>query len=88
MQACNLRKGGRDAKDHVQRNVETCGDRGLERRLCHVRVKGIHELEDMINDIIKSEERGTFREWYTYPPRSRGVYPSKNHGSSRRLDER
>ncbi|EGZ07147.1 hypothetical protein PHYSODRAFT_252538, partial [Phytophthora sojae] len=53
---------GRDAKDHVQRFLETCGDRSLERRLCHVRVKGIHELEDMINDILKSEERGQSRE--------------------------
>ncbi|EGZ27308.1 hypothetical protein PHYSODRAFT_257631 [Phytophthora sojae] len=53
-----FKSGGRDAKDHVQRFLETCGDRSLERRLCHVRVKDIHELEDMINDILKSEERG------------------------------
>ncbi|KAE8989785.1 hypothetical protein PR002_g21345 [Phytophthora rubi] len=55
------------------RYLETCGDRGLERRLCHVRVKGIHELKDIINDILKSEERGTSHEWSTYPPKSRDV---------------
>ncbi|OWY99089.1 LOW QUALITY PROTEIN: hypothetical protein PHMEG_00029977 [Phytophthora megakarya] len=30
-------KGGRKARDHVKRFLETCGDRGLERRLCHVK---------------------------------------------------
>ncbi|KAE9286570.1 hypothetical protein PF008_g26632 [Phytophthora fragariae] len=70
-------KGGRDAKDHVQRFLETCGDRSLERRLCHVRVKDIHELEDMINDILKSEERGTSSEGSAYPPRNRDGYPPR-----------
>ncbi|KAE9172672.1 hypothetical protein PF005_g26600 [Phytophthora fragariae] len=70
-------KGGRDAKDHAQRFLGTCGDRGLEYRLCHVRVKDIHELEDMINAILKSEERGTSRERSAYPPRSRDGYPPR-----------
>ncbi|POM65496.1 Hypothetical protein PHPALM_18778 [Phytophthora palmivora] len=39
--------GGRDAKDHVEHFLDTCDDRGLEERLCHVRVKDIHDLEDM-----------------------------------------
>ncbi|EGZ10112.1 hypothetical protein PHYSODRAFT_256424 [Phytophthora sojae] len=64
-------RGGRDAKDHAQRFLETCGDRSLERRLCHVRVKDIHELEDMINDIFKSAERGQSRETSSHHSRSR-----------------
>ncbi|KAG6586900.1 Eukaryotic/viral aspartic protease [Phytophthora cinnamomi] len=73
-------KGGLDAKDHVHRFLESCGDRGLERRFCHVRVRDIHELEDMINDILKLEERGQSRETSAYPPRSRE--------STRRRDDR
>ncbi|KAE9304179.1 hypothetical protein PF008_g22036 [Phytophthora fragariae] len=67
-------KGVRDAKDHVQRFLGTCGDRGLEHRLCHMRVKDIHELEDMVNAILKSEERGTSREGSAYP-RLKGQIP-------------
>ncbi|GMF49058.1 unnamed protein product [Phytophthora fragariaefolia] len=55
-------KGGRESKEHVNRFLESCGDRGLERRLCHLRVKDIHALEDIINDILKSEERGSLEE--------------------------
>ncbi|GMF37920.1 unnamed protein product [Phytophthora fragariaefolia] len=54
--------GGRKARDHVRRFLETCGDRGLERRLCHVRVRDIHELEEMITDILRIEERSTTRD--------------------------
>ncbi|KAE9130345.1 hypothetical protein PF010_g3883 [Phytophthora fragariae] len=90
--ACNaglqFERGGRDAKDHVQRFLETCGDRGLERRLCHVRVKDIHELEDMINDILKSEERRTPREGSAYPTKGRDGYPPRSRDNSRRRDDR
>ncbi|POM73960.1 Hypothetical protein PHPALM_9140 [Phytophthora palmivora] len=48
--------GGRDAKDHVEHFLDTCDDRGLEERLCYVRVKGIHDLEDMVNDILRQRE--------------------------------
>ncbi|OWY99104.1 hypothetical protein PHMEG_00029956, partial [Phytophthora megakarya] len=50
-------KGGRKARDHVKRFLETCGDRGLERRLCHVKVYDIHELEEMIIEILKVDDR-------------------------------
>ncbi|OWY98701.1 LOW QUALITY PROTEIN: hypothetical protein PHMEG_00030471 [Phytophthora megakarya] len=49
--------GGREAKDHMEPFLDTCDDRGLEERLCHVRVKDIHDLEDMINDILKRRDR-------------------------------
>ncbi|KAE9008496.1 hypothetical protein PR001_g16679 [Phytophthora rubi] len=54
--------GGREAKDHVDHLLDTCDDRGLEERLCHARVKDIHDLEEMINDILRSRERKTARE--------------------------
>ncbi|GMF40054.1 unnamed protein product [Phytophthora fragariaefolia] len=55
-------KGECESKEHVNRFLESYGDRGLERRLCHLRVKDIHELEDIINDILKVEERDLTRE--------------------------
>ncbi|KAE8961734.1 hypothetical protein PR003_g23701 [Phytophthora rubi] len=48
---------GREAKDDVDHFLDTCDNRGLEERLCHARVKGIHDLEEMINDILLSRER-------------------------------
>ncbi|OWZ08083.1 hypothetical protein PHMEG_00019432 [Phytophthora megakarya] len=54
--------GGREAKDHVERFLDTCDDRRLEERLCHVRVKDIHDLETMINDILRRGERKPSRE--------------------------
>ncbi|POM63082.1 hypothetical protein PHPALM_27679 [Phytophthora palmivora] len=72
--------GGRDAKDHVEHFLDTCDDRGLEERLCHVRAKDIHDLEDMVNDILRRRERKTSRE-------SSGRRP-KNQEDSRRHDGR
>ncbi|POM76033.1 Hypothetical protein PHPALM_6773, partial [Phytophthora palmivora] len=64
--ACNagvqFENGERDAKDHVEHFLDTCDNRGLEERLCHVRVKDIHDLEDMVNDILRRRERKTSRE--------------------------
>ncbi|KAE9043036.1 hypothetical protein PR002_g3564 [Phytophthora rubi] len=48
--------GGREAKDHVDHFLDTCDDRGLE-RLCHARVQDMHDLEEMINDILRSREQ-------------------------------
>ncbi|KAG2886255.1 hypothetical protein PC114_g8538 [Phytophthora cactorum] len=62
---------GRKTRDHVKRCLETCGDRGLEKRLCHIRVTDIHELEEMIMDILKIEERTTSREPTQLNSRSR-----------------
>ncbi|GMF57141.1 unnamed protein product [Phytophthora fragariaefolia] len=76
-------KGGRDSKEHENRFHESCGDRSLERRLCHLRVKDIHELEDIINDILKSEERSSTRE--TSASLSRGR--ARSHGRDERRAE-
>ncbi|GMF43181.1 unnamed protein product [Phytophthora fragariaefolia] len=76
-------KGGRESKEHVNRFLESCGDRGLERRLCHLRVKDIHEPEDIVNDILKSEERGSTRETSAYLSRGR----DRSHGRDERRAE-
>ncbi|GMF53853.1 unnamed protein product [Phytophthora fragariaefolia] len=73
-------KGGRHSKEHVNRFLESCGDRGLERRLCHLRVKDIHELEEIINDILTSEERSSTRENSAYLSRGR----DRSHGRDER----
>uniref|UniRef100_H3H486 Peptidase A2 domain-containing protein n=1 Tax=Phytophthora ramorum TaxID=164328 RepID=H3H486_PHYRM len=66
--------GGRDAKDHVEHFLDSCEDRGLEERLCHVQVKNIHDLEDMINDILRRRERKSGRESSVRRPRGQEVY--------------
>uniref|UniRef100_H3GX78 Retrotransposon gag domain-containing protein n=1 Tax=Phytophthora ramorum TaxID=164328 RepID=H3GX78_PHYRM len=66
--------GGRDAKDHVEHFLGSCEDRGLEERLCHVRVKNIHDLEDMINDIFRRRERISGRESSVRRPRDKKWY--------------
>ncbi|GMF34584.1 unnamed protein product [Phytophthora fragariaefolia] len=75
-------KGGRESNEHVNRFLKSCGDRWLERRLCHLRVKDIYELEDIIND-IKSEERGSTRETSAYHSRGR----DRSHGRDERRAE-
>ncbi|GMF41771.1 unnamed protein product [Phytophthora fragariaefolia] len=76
--------GGRKARDHVRRFLETCGNRDLERRLCHVRVRDIHELEEMITDILRIEERSSARDNSHQHSRSRD-HPLRREG--RRHDD-
>ncbi|OWY93415.1 hypothetical protein PHMEG_00037202, partial [Phytophthora megakarya] len=54
--------GVHKTKDHVEHFLDTCDDRGLEARLCHVLVKDIHDLEDMINDILRRRDRKSKRD--------------------------
>uniref|UniRef100_H3H7E3 Retrotransposon gag domain-containing protein n=1 Tax=Phytophthora ramorum TaxID=164328 RepID=H3H7E3_PHYRM len=74
--------GGRDAKDHVEHFLDSCEDRGLEERLCHVRVKNIHDLEDMINDILRRRERKSGRESSVRRPRGQKVARRRDGGRS------
>ncbi|OWZ11597.1 hypothetical protein PHMEG_00015362 [Phytophthora megakarya] len=78
--------GGREAKDHVDHFLDTCDDRGLEGRLCHVRVRAIHDLEDMINDILKRRDRKTKRD--PSVRRSSCQDGSRRRDSSRNEDSR
>ncbi|KAG2848165.1 hypothetical protein PC118_g662 [Phytophthora cactorum] len=50
-------KGGRDAKEHVQQFLVTCGDDNMVESLYHTRVNDIHELEEIIEDVLKGKER-------------------------------
>uniref|UniRef100_H3GYL0 Uncharacterized protein n=1 Tax=Phytophthora ramorum TaxID=164328 RepID=H3GYL0_PHYRM len=74
--------GGRDAKDHVEHFLDSCEDRGLEEHLCHVRVKNIHDLEDMINDILRRRERKSGRESSVRCPREQEVARRRDGGHS------
>ncbi|OWZ22832.1 hypothetical protein PHMEG_0002386 [Phytophthora megakarya] len=78
--------GGREAKDHVEHSLDTCDDRGLEERLCHVRVKDIHGLEDMVNDILKRRDRKSKRD--SSVRRWSGQNGSRRRESSRNEDSR
>ncbi|EGZ29606.1 hypothetical protein PHYSODRAFT_469588 [Phytophthora sojae] len=73
--------GGRKAKDHVKRFLETCGDRKLERRLAPLRIKDIHELEEMIIEMLKVEERQSSRE--SSQSRSKAREPPRRRDGSR-----
>ncbi|OWZ12860.1 hypothetical protein PHMEG_00013908 [Phytophthora megakarya] len=50
-------KGSRKARDHVKLLLKTCGDRGLEWRLFHVKVYDIDELEETTIEILKVDDR-------------------------------
>ncbi|GMF38379.1 unnamed protein product [Phytophthora lilii] len=65
---------------------KTCGDRGLERRLCHVCVKDIHELEEMITEVLKIDERNSTRESSQHHSRSRDS--TRRREDRRREDSR
>ncbi|OWY96926.1 hypothetical protein PHMEG_00032678, partial [Phytophthora megakarya] len=88
--ACNagvqFENGGREAKDHVEHFLDTCDDRGLEERLCHVRVKDIHDLEDMINDILKRRDRKSKHD--SSVRRSSGQDGGRRRDSGRNEDSR
>ncbi|OWY94899.1 hypothetical protein PHMEG_00035244 [Phytophthora megakarya] len=78
--------GGREAKDHVEHFLDMCDDRGLVERLCHVPVKVIHDLEDMINDILKRRDRKSKRD--SSVRRSSGQDDSRRRDSGRNKDSR
>ncbi|OWZ09490.1 hypothetical protein PHMEG_00017805 [Phytophthora megakarya] len=82
----HFENGGRESKDHVEHFLDTCNDRGLEERLCHVRVKDIHDLEDMINDTLKRRDRKTKRE--TSAKRSHSHDNGRRRDSERNEDSR
>ncbi|OWY96970.1 hypothetical protein PHMEG_00032619 [Phytophthora megakarya] len=50
-------RSGREAKEHVQHFLETCGDRDLERQLTPMQLRDIHTPEGIVSDIQKVEKR-------------------------------
>ncbi|KAF1777483.1 Aspartic peptidase domain [Phytophthora cactorum] len=78
-------KGGRDAKEHVQQFLVTCGDDNMADILYHTRVNDIHELEEIIEDILKGKERMAKRDGVTRHTRSRDSRRDEPH--DRRRDD-
>ncbi|KAE9282071.1 hypothetical protein PR003_g27502 [Phytophthora rubi] len=76
---------GREARDHVRRFLKTCGDKSLQKRLGHLQVSDIHELEGMINEILKMEDRNSHKTQQQKPLRSREL--SRGRDNYRRRDE-
>ncbi|OWZ04944.1 hypothetical protein PHMEG_00023057, partial [Phytophthora megakarya] len=78
----HFENGGREFKDLVEHVLVTCDDRRLEERLCHVRVKDFHDLEDMINAILKR------RDWKSKRDSSVRRSSRRRRDSSRNEDPR
>ncbi|ETO58903.1 hypothetical protein F444_22721, partial [Phytophthora nicotianae P1976] len=77
-------KGGRDAKEHVQQFLVTCGDDHMAECLYHARVSDIHELEEIIEDMIKGKERMAKRDGMPRHSRSRDSRDTRREESYRR----
>ncbi|OWZ00450.1 Eukaryotic/viral aspartic protease [Phytophthora megakarya] len=75
--ACKQLQGNRYARDHVGRFLEICGDRGLERRLYHENVYDIHELDEIIVEILKVDDRESANESAQSRFQSHGTSRSK-----------
>ncbi|KAG2811772.1 hypothetical protein PC129_g22081 [Phytophthora cactorum] len=79
-------KGGRDAKEHVQQFLVTCGDDNMAESLYHTRVNDIHELEEIIEDILKGKELMAKRNGVIRHSRSRGFRRDEPHDRQSRRD--
>ncbi|KAF1791459.1 hypothetical protein GQ600_12298 [Phytophthora cactorum] len=81
-------KGGRDAKEHVQQFLATCGDDNMAESLYHTRVNDIHEHEEIIEDVLKGKERMAKRDGVIRHSRSRGFRRDEPHDRQSRRDRR
>ncbi|KAG3142681.1 hypothetical protein PI126_g14946 [Phytophthora idaei] len=81
-------KGGRDAKEHVQQFLVTCGDDNMAESLYNTRVNDIHELEEIIEDVLKGKERMAKRDGVTRNSRSRDSRRDEPHDRQSRRDRR
>ncbi|KAG2759441.1 hypothetical protein Pcac1_g28522 [Phytophthora cactorum] len=81
-------KGGRDAKEHVQQSLVTCGGDNMAESLYHTRVNDIHELEEIIEDVLKGKERMAKRDGVTRHSRSRDSRRDEPHDRQSRRDRR
>ncbi|KAI9986301.1 hypothetical protein PInf_025239 [Phytophthora infestans] len=90
----HFEKSGRDAKEHVQQFLETCDDDKLAESLYHARVADIHELEEIIEDVLKGKKRMAKRDSeYRYSKnrdaqRDDGYTRNNRHDDRRRDDNR
>ncbi|KAG2923356.1 hypothetical protein PC114_g4800 [Phytophthora cactorum] len=81
-------KGGREAKEQVQQFLVTCGDDNTAERLYHTRVNDIHELEEIIEDVLKGKERMAKRDGVDRHSRSRDSRRDEPHDRQSRRDRR
>ncbi|KAG2972011.1 hypothetical protein PC121_g23831 [Phytophthora cactorum] len=79
-------KGGRDAKEHVQQFLVTCGDDNMAESLYHTRVNDIHELEEIIEDVLMGKERMVKRDGVARHSRSRDSRRDEPHARQSRRD--
>ncbi|RAW31274.1 hypothetical protein PC110_g12385 [Phytophthora cactorum] len=81
-------KGRRDAKEHVLQFLVTCGDYNMVERVYHTQVNGIHELEEIIQDVLKGKERMAKRDGVPRHTRSRDSRRDEFHDRHSRHDRR
>ncbi|KAG3010381.1 hypothetical protein PC119_g13576 [Phytophthora cactorum] len=79
-------KGGREAKEQVQQFLVTCGDDNMAESLYHTRVNDIHELEEIIEDVLKGKERMAKRDGVPRHSRSRDSRRDEPHDRQSRRD--
>ncbi|KAG2792762.1 hypothetical protein PC118_g23346 [Phytophthora cactorum] len=79
-------KGGHDAKEYVQQFLVTRGDDNMAESLYHTRVNDIHELEEIIEDVLKGKERMAKRDGVTRHSRNRDSRRDEPHNRQSRRD--
>ncbi|KAG2802875.1 hypothetical protein PC110_g8531 [Phytophthora cactorum] len=52
-----FKKGGLDAKEHVQQFLITCGDNNIAKNIYHTQVSYSPDLEEIIEDVLKGMRR-------------------------------
>ncbi|KAI9990512.1 hypothetical protein PInf_021608 [Phytophthora infestans] len=84
----HFEKSGRDAKEHVQQFLATCDDDKLAESLYHARVADIHELEEIIEDVLKGKERMAKRDSEYRYSKSRDTRRDDGYARNNRRDDR
>ncbi|KAI9990511.1 hypothetical protein PInf_021603 [Phytophthora infestans] len=84
----HFEKSGRDAKEHVQQFLATCDDDKLAESLYHARVADIHELEEIIEDVLKGKERMAKRDSEYRYSKSRDARRDDGYARNNRRDDR
>ncbi|RAW20517.1 hypothetical protein PC110_g23041, partial [Phytophthora cactorum] len=82
-----VEKGG-GAKDHVQQFLVTCGDDNMAESPYHTRVNDIHDLEEIIEDVLKGKERMAKRDGVTRHSRGRDSRRDESRDRQSRRDRR
>ncbi|KAI9983343.1 hypothetical protein PInf_007351 [Phytophthora infestans] len=84
----HFEKSGRDAKEHVQQFLAKCDDDKLAESLYHARVADIHELEEIIEDVLKGKERMAKRDSEYRYSKNRDARRDDGYSRNNRRDDR